>query len=109
MDAYFAGLFDGEGCVAIRRYSPMSKWKSLSPRYTLKVTICMTHEETVLKLKEYFGFGNIHQRKHSNIKYKTSFAWEASAGDAQMFMERVRPYVITKRAEIELGFEFQKI
>jgi hypothetical protein len=102
LDAYFAGLFDGEGCINIVR-RPDSP---TGAGFVLHCSISMTDIEPLLSLKETFG-GSISVRKRRE-HYLIQYTWRVSAAKALPFMKSILPFSIVKKAQIELGIKFQE-
>lgn len=98
-DAYFAGLFDGEGSVLIVRQTSRNRF------YQLDVKLGNTYVEVVSALQERYG-GSIHQTiLKSGKSYHT---WRLRSGKAADFLIRVFPFLIIKRTQAELGLTFQE-
>lgn len=86
LNAYFAGLVDGEGNVDAYPY----KGGRLRP----VVAVSMTSLEAVTALQNHFG-GNVHRRKVPE-RYKPQFRWEVTFAKAVRVCEILRPYLIVK-------------
>jgi hypothetical protein len=82
--AYWAGLFDGEGCV----------WWGNTPR----VSITNTYLPILRVLKEDYG-GAL--RLNSN-KGRRCYVWTASGDEAMRFLNFIKPHLVIKRAQVDL-------
>lgn len=104
---YYAGLFDGEGCVRIDRQNPSNKNRNRKPSYSLSVMLKMTDEKTVKSIKNYFKCGKIYIE---TFEYKkTTYKWECYANDAKNFLELLYPYLKTKKSQAYYAIQFQTL
>ena len=88
MDAYFAGLIDGEGYIAIAKKDA----KTLRE----KVSVKMTCEKTVRSLHDHFGVGAIAFKPRQNPKWQNQWEWYCVCRSAYVVLDRIRPYMIAK-------------
>jgi hypothetical protein len=95
--AFFAGVFDGEGCVDVARQAK---------QYRLRVRVVNTCRNLVEALKERFG-GTISTRKQTK-KCKVAFEWSLSGAKAQGFLTKLRRFFIVKREIAALALEFAR-
>ena len=106
--AWFAGLFDGEGCISLVHRSRPANRQTRS----LHIRIGMTNFQTLEKVKEIWGLGTIYlyPRKVSKdgCVRKPLWAWQTSANIALYILEKTLPYFVTKKAEAEVAIAFQK-
>lgn len=100
LNAYFAGLIDGEGYISIRAQTtgvcrPM-------------VRVNMTCEETVRRLHDHFGgyFGKKAVEVRPNRK--PQWTWEATFKNAHNVCEALRPYLVTKAAAADAVLQHYK-
>lgn len=104
--AYFAGFFDGEGCIQITKRKPYAKMKN--PSYTLQVSLHNTHKGVIDKLQDLFG-GYVGEHKQ---KAKDGCArlwqWSLHAKMANAFLDAVSPYLIIKAPEAKIALEFRQ-
>lgn len=97
---YFAGFFDGEGTVDIRfRTTHGGKYF----RYELRVQIVQIDVKPLIVLRDKWG-GSICKPKNS----KTS-RWLVSSDQAAKFLRDVRPHLIVKADEADIGLEFAEL
>lgn len=88
LDAYFAGLIDGEGNIAVYTF------KSGVVRPIVKVD--MTCEKTIKAIHSHFG-GYIGQKKTECLaNRKPQWRWEVTFQKALAVCSRIRPFLITK-------------
>lgn len=99
-DEYMAGLFDGEGSVMIARPTP-----SAPTRYQLRVVLGMTDETTVRGFHSAIGSGNI-RVEHRHADWKPLYLWQETGRAAGAVLTRLRPHLITKALQADIGIEF---
>ncbi len=99
-DAYAAGFFDGEGCVAVVVRSRSEK------EISLVVTIGQLDNTPLDFLaKNYGGKVNRHAKKYKDeIVYV--YSWCLYGENALSFMRTVRPYLICKAEEVDAALKF---
>lgn len=102
--AWAAGIIDGEGCISIVRMKPSANYPHL--RYELRIAVKMIHKPTVERIKSIFGRGTITVRHRAN--QRNQFNWLVGIHNASAVLRLVLPYLVTKRAEAELGLEFEQ-
>ena len=96
--AYFAGLFDGEGCLIVGKYIVKSQ-RNLAYRGFMAVT--NTHIPTLLHIKSLFG-GKIVVQGIERKCYSLAF----SANEIRRVLPELLPYLIVKREQAEVILEF---
>ena len=102
LDAYFAGLIDGEGTIAVYTFS------TGIIRPVIKVD--MTCKKTILALHAHFG-GYMGVKKIENIpNRKPQWHWEVTFKKSIEVCKKIRPYLITKseNADIVLSYGLNK-
>lgn len=104
-DSYFAGLFDGEGCVS----SQIPKRTNRTGSRTVVCQIVMTERAAIAKLAEVYG-GTVVERNMArwNPNAKPAFQWSVCGQIALRFMKAIHPYTIVKREQIELAIRIQE-
>jgi len=95
VNAYAAGILDGEGSVQV----------AVSISLGLRVTVGSTNEEVLAFLQAYFG-GRVHKGSKATDYHKASWNWMLYMKEARPFLEAVRPYCIIKRMHVLLGLAF---
>jgi LAGLIDADG DNA endonuclease family protein len=106
--AYIAGLFDGEGCVSIRRFFRANN-KSRKPceMYTLWVQVTNVDPRLVYPLKEKFG-GSVHITKHKSPNQRDTHVWIATSKNALDFLKAIRPWLLAKSEQADIAISFQE-
>lgn len=95
--AYFAGFFDGEGCVGIKK---PSKQRQLHQAYA---TVSQVRVEVLRKMKASFG-GNIHFSKSGGTN--GIWCWQSSGIlHTIRVLKTLLPYLVVKKAEAEVVIE----
>lgn len=89
-DAYFAGLFDGEGCVYVTKHDT---------RLQLYVKLKMTCEDTVRGFADYAGCGCFTNEPPGKPHHKPQFRIKIQGVQAMEVLERLAPYLRTKAAD----------
>lgn len=101
MIEYFAGLFDGEGCIHIRKSKrPSGIWG-----YQLSCVLGMVTPKPIHLLKKTFG-GSIYIAKKKRPN-RDCHNWTVCSRIALRFLEQVEPHLIVKKEEALLAMEFQ--
>lgn len=98
--AYFAGLFDGEGCVRIGKNKPNPLHTSTS-HYYLQVLISNQHLPILQEIQTVFG-GSIQE----SIK---CYVLHIASRQAASFLKAIKSYSRIKLDEIELALAFQEL
>lgn len=98
--AWAAGIIDGEGYVTVRTQKDNRNGK---PYVHPQITVNMTHEPTILRLREIFGVGSFSKL---NIPpqfptRKQAWRWSAVCRHADVVARKILPYSLTKREEVE--------
>lgn len=111
--AWTAGFIDGEGCIEIRKAETVQP-SGIYYSYHLEVRVSLTHYPTLLHLRQVWGIGSLHQYKlkprlEGPQPRKPYFSWVISCNQALAFLKSVLPYMVTKRAEAEVGIAFQQL
>ena len=94
--AWFAGLFEGEGCI-FKDYRKRASSKSgVVPQYTIKIK--MTDKDVILKLQQLFG-GNVYTEKTQQDHHKTPYSWYlCRKADVQALLSAALPFFGDRRA-----------
>lgn len=107
--AYLAGVMDSDGCIAItkaRKTALMAKTNRIvSPRYVLRITITNTSMDLMNWLCENFEGGR-RSKPRSNPIHKKTYDWIYDNGKAIEILKLIRPYLIVKQRQANLGIEF---
>ena len=100
--AFMAGFFEGEGCISICRYLDKGNRKQMY----LRVAISQTNEWIINWFQ--WNFGGSVNKMGRKPQEKQRWQLAITGKKALCFLEVVLPYLKLKRAEAELGIEFQK-
>lgn len=104
--AWFAGILDGEGCIAIVRQNPRST--DIHDTYHLRIRISNTHLPTVNRLKEIWNAGYVHEIFDKEERRKRRYEWVVSGRVALRVLQLSFQYLVTRSIEAEMGIEFQE-
>ena len=105
--AYFAGFFDGEGCICIRKRKPVNpENRAWNPIYYLQVSAVNTNEWVVQQL--HFSFGGSISTKQRQAPHRRCWVWLICARQAGSFLKAVLPYLHVKKAQAEIALQFQQ-
>lgn len=100
--AYFAGLFDGEGCINVVEVKP--KPGRHSPTFQTLAQVSMTDRRALDLLLNAFG-GRIRQSTEKGSR--PIRVWRMYHKSAKRFLEAVLPYLIVKKYQAELLIELE--
>ena len=100
--AWAAGLFDGEGCVAITRQKPVG---NKSPQYRLVLKLAMCSKEAVLRFGGIIKYGSLSVYK-AGKRTSAAYVWTISCRQAQCALKVLRPFLIAKAKETNVVLEF---
>jgi hypothetical protein len=106
MDRYFAGLFDGEGCIRIGKWS---KPNSTHVRYSLHATLGVNYLPVIQLMHETYG-GSISENRHDlrGPNNRIVFIWTGASRVAAEFLHRVSPYLVIKREQAAVALRLQE-
>lgn len=102
--AYFAGLFDGEGCIRIE-----IKEGKRGGTGVLYVSLGSTDLRVTAEMKQLFGGYLTSVRKASKHARMASRDWKATNGVASEFLAVIYPYLRIKKRQAALAFKFRKM
>lgn len=108
--AWAAGLFDGEGHVAIGTSRPHNT--NRSQIYYMFVALNMTDPAAVSRFHTIVGVGSIRavtkqpSTKNNNAR-KTLYMWRATTQEAAVCLEKLLPYLCNKRPQAEIALAYQ--
>lgn len=100
---WLAGLIDGEGSIFVKRTAGTK-----NPIHSLDVEISMTDKPTIEKIHTMLGFGSFRpaRRKKKLAHHKQAWKWVATSRDAEVVLNLITPYLMTKRDEAIMGLRF---
>ncbi len=96
--AWLAGLFDGEGCVAI----PSRYRQRNTPSY--RIEIANTDMPLLEQVVKVTGVSTIRTHLRDNPRHKTAYHWEAGGADALSLLRQMRPWLIVKAERADAAF-----
>jgi hypothetical protein len=102
--AYYAGIFDGEGCVMICKAK--NKTSSRGVRYWLQCRVVNTDKWLIDSLYMAFG-GSVFTRNRRDTNRMDIWDWSASSKQAGNFLEIIYPFLHVKKQEAKVALEFQ--
>lgn len=102
-DIYFAGFFDGEGCVSINKTSG-GKRKYTRPGFQLRLNVANTNFDVLYALQNKYG-GKVYERKKKNAR--TYGNWIAVSRQCINPITLWLPYSIVKTKQLEIALDFQ--
>lgn len=95
--AYFAGLFDGEGCIIIGS-------NAAKTNYYLQSRVAMTDIEPLIALQEKYG-GAL--KSYDSRPYRQPLSmWVVTARGSEAFLNDVLPYLMVKKRQAKLALRF---
>jgi hypothetical protein len=100
--AYAAGIFDGEGSLDIYNATPAKASKS--PSFMLRVVISQKDGKVMDWFKQHFG-GYVGLDKHGGYYI---YRWDIRSQKAKQFLLLILPYVLIKKAQVELALKFEQ-
>jgi hypothetical protein len=102
--AYFAGYFDGEGCVRLKKYPQ----KAGGVQYYFGVSITNTYQPALERFVDAFG-GKIYRSNKDSSKGRHAGMWELRGEAAERFLSAIIPFLQEKRAQAELALQFRQL
>lgn len=116
-DAYFAGLFDGEGSVGIYRATNGKETQSGNQVYwTVKLSLVGTYRPMVEAACAYFAVGRVRAQKRqaliqtpsrSYTECKQGWRWSVTRrSEIQSVLTRILPFLHEKKVQVEIVLAF---
>ena len=102
IEAYAAGLFDGEGCILVRHVGTPSHYTRRF-YHQLNIKIQMTDREPLDILAQYFG-GKVLPQKL--VTPRQAYLWSLTNREAQKFLRVIHPYMVCKAEQARLALEY---
>jgi len=103
--AYLAGFIDGEGCISI-----IEQRRTNSPMPSLHVVVAVSScEKTILDYwAEKTGLGSVNLSTKARGNSRNGYLWQVSARKAMGLLVMVYPYLILKKPQADVAFDFQE-
>ena len=105
-DIYFAGLFDGEGCVTIDK--ALKSRGAVNAVYRITVQLAMVDIRPLNALLEIYGVGGVYKASFGRLALAQAYRWCAASKSGAIFLRRIRPYTRVKSEEIDIALAFQE-
>lgn len=106
--AYLAGLFDGEGTVAIYESSAMRPDGIRRPIWIYQVQIANTYAPVLSQIAFQIG-GNVVLKSRGKDNWRQGFVWRLCGDPAAEFLRLIRPFSIIKADEIDEALRFRSL
>lgn len=106
--AYLAGIIDGEGSIAIGRGLPKAGSGDVSTRYWNYVKVTNTDIRLLEWVLAETGVGSIQRDKPRGGNRRPHYTWICAGVQSVRILQAVRPYLVIKKEQADLIFEFRK-
>ena len=88
-EAYFAGIIDGEGCIA---------YEKTKPGYSIpSIAVEMTDKDVITRLKDFFGKGSVVFLKARQKHHKDTWRWRIRGKGAVDIYFKIYNYLCDRR------------
>jgi len=106
--AYLAGIIDGEGCIHITRFPPKPRYKTRI--YQLGLSVTNTNKPLMDWIENKLGgYRSHHNHRYGERRNQNQYwMWKASTRHAAEILKLVRPYLIGKADQADVGIAFQE-
>jgi hypothetical protein len=104
IDAYAAGLVDGEGCIYVQ-----DSVRKGSGRRAYSATVEIGMAEKAKSLLTAMQGGTVKSSRPASDRWAASYAWTVSGTDAERCLERLLPYLVLKKEQARLALLVQQI
>lgn len=103
--SYIAGLFDGDGCITIRKYFPK---KMKSPSYCTHISLINCNKSVLLFLKKQFGGCVTLLNRNGNPLWNNCYQFQIHSDKGISFIKFFYNFLVIKQKQASLIIEFQK-
>src|SRR5215472_13955738 len=86
--AWFAGIFDGEGCIA---------WPRRTILHSVRLDISSTTKLLIDRIVEVSATGKVRLVKRRSLKHSEAWAWSCYGDNARSILRQILPWLIVKR------------
>lgn len=101
INAYAAGLFDGEGTISIHK----EVFRSGNTGYRLRVRMANTDRDVLEWMRTHFN-GSVNQ--HKQVKcHKPYWEWVIGSAEAERFIRKIYPYLHIKLNHARVALTFR--
>lgn len=98
--AYFAGVFDGEGCINFTN--------SQHDTTFLRIIVSNTNYDIVKYFQQTFG-GSVYKNKRMSIRWKDSYFWCLARKAAIDFITKTGPWLRIKEQQAHVVYAFDAV
>lgn len=109
LDAYLAGLIDGEGCITIVRNNHRTQKGQLTPftypKFVDVLTVGLTDQSTVELFRTAFG-GSIYYKPPKKNR-RAAWYWWADKKTLPICLARLLPFIRLKKKQAKLLLRFR--
>lgn len=102
--SYLGGFVDGEGSIAIG----INNGNNNRKRYYLRLSVHQLDKRPLVMLQEEFG-GSIRLHSNKGANQRPIYEWVLVSKNARDAISVLRPYLIVKAEQADVGLEFQAI
>ena len=103
--AYFAGFFDGEGCIQLTRTPARNRTKNPEGGVGLTTVVVNTARAPLEEMQLYFG-GTIHAKTKSVTGWRQAYYWMLHGKRAAYFVAAIRDSLVTKQKQADAVLVF---
>lgn len=103
-NAYFAGLFDGEGCISINKTKGSKNKPYSRPGFQLRVSVTNTNFDILYELQNHYG-GKVYSREKKNAR--TYGNWITVSNQCIKPLQLWLPFLIIKKEQALVALNFQ--
>jgi len=104
---YWAGFFDGEGCILISKEFNDDGYHK-QPSHILKITIANTNKKIMEEMKIFANINKLYTRKFKNKNQRDAYYLNFKGVKALIFLKKITPYLKLKKNQASLGIYFQE-
>lgn len=104
IDAYFAGLFDGEGCISINKTKGTAKKPYARSGFQLRTSVTNTNIDVLYALQEQYG-GKVYIREKKDARNYGN--WVTVSNQCIKPLSLWLPFLIIKKNQAVVALDFQ--
>jgi hypothetical protein len=110
---YFAGLFDGEGCVNIcERPAHSGGPGQVTPTFRCELSLANTHHGVLVHLTRTIGgiiFNPVRATPMKNgLPRSPCWRWSASQRESNHILQQIHPFLIVKKKQALVALEYYR-
>lgn len=103
--AYLAGLFDGDGCIVIRKQKQYAYPGRI--QHVMCAILTMSDKPILEFWVNKFGIGSVAKLKDKRAR-RSVYQWRLSAKNADSMLRIIYPYLMVKKDQADLAFKFRE-